>query len=67
MARTACLVCLISTVNGCSKKRSLGRLAIVAGMQLTLSNLFFSFDIYGQTTLMFDAEITHKYQMLQNM
>jgi hypothetical protein len=30
-AGTACLVCFISTVNDRSKKRSLGRLAIVAG------------------------------------
>jgi hypothetical protein len=47
MAHTACLVCFISTVNGhCSKKRkekkklTLGRLALVAGTQQTLSNLF---------------------------
>jgi hypothetical protein len=46
MARTACLVCFISTVNGRSKK-SLGRLALVAGTQQTLSNLFLSFDICG--------------------
>jgi len=31
MLRNACLVCFISTVNSCSKKRSLGRLALVAG------------------------------------
>ncbi len=31
MAHNACLVCFISTVNGRSKKRSLGRLALVAG------------------------------------
>jgi hypothetical protein len=30
-----------------AKKRSLGRLALVAGAQQTLRNLFFSFDIYG--------------------
>jgi hypothetical protein len=47
MARTACIVCLISTFNGYSKKRSLGRLALVVGTQQTLSNLFFSFDIYS--------------------
>jgi len=31
MACTACLVCFISTVNGCSKKRSLLRWALLAG------------------------------------
>jgi hypothetical protein len=47
MAHTACLVCFISTVNGhCNKKRkekkklTLGRPALVAGTQQTLSNLF---------------------------
>jgi hypothetical protein len=47
MARTACLVCFINTVNGLSnkkrkekKKLTLGRLALVAGTQRTLSNLF---------------------------
>jgi hypothetical protein len=47
MARTACLVCFNSTVNGrCNKKRkekkklTLGRPALVAGTQQTLSNLF---------------------------
>jgi hypothetical protein len=47
MARTACLVCFISTVNGRSnkkrkekKKLTLGRLALIAGTQQTLSNLF---------------------------
>jgi hypothetical protein len=46
-ARTTCLVCFISTVNGhCNKKRkekkklTLGRPALVAGTQQTLSNLF---------------------------
>jgi hypothetical protein len=38
--RTASLVCFISTVNGCSKKRSLGRQALVVGTKQTLSNLF---------------------------
>jgi hypothetical protein len=44
---TACLVCFISSVNGyCNKKRkekkklTLGKLALVAGTQQTLSNLF---------------------------
>ena len=47
MAHTACLVCFIRTVNGhCNKKRkekkklTLGRLALVAGTQQILSNLF---------------------------
>jgi hypothetical protein len=47
MARTACLVCFISTVSGhCNKKRkekkklALGRLVLVVGAQQTLSNLF---------------------------
>ncbi len=50
MACTACLVCFISTVNGhCNKKRkekkkiTLGRLALVAATQQTLSNLFWDF------------------------
>ncbi len=54
MACTACLVCFISTVNGhCNKKRkekkklTLGRPALVAGTQQTLSNLFETLDIYG--------------------
>ncbi len=46
MACTACIVCLISTFNGCSKKRSLGWLMLVAGTKQTLSYLFVSFDIY---------------------
>jgi hypothetical protein len=47
MAHTACLVCFISTVNGHSNKKrkekkkvTLGRLALEAGTQQTLSNLF---------------------------
>ncbi len=47
MVHTACLDCFISTVNGhCNKKRkekkklTLGRPALVAGTQQTLSNLF---------------------------
>ncbi len=52
MARTACLVCFISTVNGhCYKKKkrkekkklSLGRPVLVEGTQQTLSNLFWDF------------------------
>jgi hypothetical protein len=65
MVGTAWLVCFISTVNGHSKKkRSLGRLALVAGTLQTLSNLFLSFDIYGSSPA-FSAgtereEIRHK-------
>ncbi len=40
MARTACFVCLISTVSGCSKKRPKSA-ALVAGTQQTLGNLYF--------------------------
>jgi hypothetical protein len=47
MARTASLACFISTVNGHynkkrkeKKKLTLGRPALVAGTQQTLSNLF---------------------------
>ncbi len=48
MVRTACLVCLISTVNGRSKIRgNHRRLAVVADTQQTLSNLIVTFDIYG--------------------
>jgi hypothetical protein len=46
MVHTACPVCFITTVNGCSKikiKKSLGRLALVAGTQQTLSYLFWRF------------------------
>jgi hypothetical protein len=52
MARTACLVCFIGTVNGhCNKKRkekkklTLGRLALVADTQQILSNLFWRLSI----------------------
>jgi hypothetical protein len=47
MARTACLVCLISTVSGRCKKRenALEDVALVAGTQQNLSNLY-SLDIY---------------------
>jgi hypothetical protein len=43
MARTACLVCFISTVNGRSKKteNALEDVALVAGAQQKLSNLLF--------------------------
>jgi hypothetical protein len=43
MACTACLVCLISTVNGCSKKelKKAKNVALAAGTKQTLSNLFF--------------------------
>ncbi len=50
MACTACLVCFIRTGNGRSKKRSLGRLALVEGTQRTLSNLFWRLSI-SMTTL----------------
>jgi hypothetical protein len=48
MARTDCLVCFISTVNGRSKKseNALEDVALVAGTQRNLSNLY-SLDIYG--------------------
>jgi hypothetical protein len=48
MVRTACLVCFISTVNGCSKKKenALENVALVVGTQQNLSNLY-SLDIYG--------------------
>ncbi len=49
MARIACLVCFISTVNGRSKKekkRSLLRAVLVAGTQQNLSSLYY-FDVYG--------------------
>jgi len=48
-SRTAWLVCFISTVNGCSKKRkkrSLLRGALVAGTQRNLSSLYY-LDVYG--------------------
>jgi hypothetical protein len=46
MARTPCLVCLISTVCGCCKN-ALEEAALVAGTSQNLSNLLFS-DIYEQ-------------------
>ncbi len=48
MARTTCLVCLISTVSGHSKKaeNAFEDVALVAGTQQNLSNLY-SLDIYG--------------------
>ncbi len=49
MARTACLACFISTVNGRSKKKkenALVDVVLVAGTQQNLSNLF-SLDIFG--------------------
>jgi hypothetical protein len=49
MAHTACLVCFIRTVNGRSKKKkkenALEDVALVAGKQKNLSNLYSS-DIY---------------------
>jgi hypothetical protein len=49
MTRTACLVCLISIVNGRSKEKEkkAKNVALVLGISQTLSNLLFSFDIYG--------------------
>jgi hypothetical protein len=49
MAHTACIVCFISTVNGCSKKKkenALKDVVLVAGTQQNSSNLY-SLDIYG--------------------
>ncbi len=52
MEHTACLVCFISTVNGhCNKKRkekkklTIGGLALEAGTQQILSNLFWRLSI----------------------
>ncbi len=48
MGHTTCLFCLISMVNGCSKKRkkrSLLRVALVAGTQQNLSSLYY-FDVF---------------------
>jgi hypothetical protein len=51
MSHTTCLVCFISTFNGRSKKKekkenALDDVALVAGTQQNLSNLY-SLDIYG--------------------
>jgi hypothetical protein len=52
MARTTCLVCFISTVNGRNKnkikeaKNALEDVALVAGRQQNFSNLY-SVDTYG--------------------
>ncbi len=47
MVYTACIVCFISTVNGCSKKGEnvLEDVVLVVGTQQNLSNLY-SLDIY---------------------
>jgi hypothetical protein len=47
MARTTCLVCFISTVNGNNKKEenAFEDVALVEGTQQNLCNLY-SFDIY---------------------
>jgi len=49
MARTACLVYLISTVNGHSKKKrkKAKNVALVAGTIKNIKQCFFSFDIYA--------------------
>ncbi len=51
MACTACLVCFISTVNGCSKikENALEDVALVACTQQNLSNLY-SLDIYADNS-----------------
>ncbi len=49
MAGTACLVYLVSTLNGCSmkkRKKALDEAALVVGTWQTLSSLFLYFDIY---------------------
>ncbi len=49
MAHTACFVCLINTVSGCSKKSKkipVENVALGAGTYQNLSNLY-SLDIYG--------------------
>jgi len=53
MPYTACLVCFISTVNGCSKKRKkiiLLRAMQVAGTQQNFSSLYY-LDVYASYTL----------------
>jgi hypothetical protein len=51
MAHATCLVCFIGTVNGRSKikENALEDVALVAGTQQNLSNLY-SLDIYVQAT-----------------
>jgi hypothetical protein len=67
MACTACLVCFISTVNGCSKKRenALEDVALVAGTQQNLSNLY-SLDIYGSWILAVKAQACLLHWQLSN-
>ncbi len=74
MACSACLVCFISTVNGhCNKKRkekkklTLGRLALVAGTQQTLSNLFWDFQYIciKQSLDVYDLSIHPRYLKIQ--
>jgi hypothetical protein len=55
MAHTTYLVCFISTVSGHGKKseNALEDVALVAGMQQNLSNLY-SFDIYDSNYVVKD-------------
>ncbi len=49
MARTACLVCFISTVNGCSKKKKPWKTGASSGHITNLKqSIWETFDIYGQ-------------------
>jgi hypothetical protein len=56
MAHTACLVCLVSAVNGCSKK-SLGRAGASSVHITNLKQSIFSFDIYGTNLLMEPSQL----------
>jgi hypothetical protein len=51
MACTACFVCFISTVNGCSKKveNAMEDVALVAGTRQNLSNLLFFRYLWGDS------------------
>ena len=72
-AHTACLLCFISTGNGCNKnkikeaKNALENVALVAGTLQNLSNLY-SLDIYGwePTWLCQSAPLTPDSQRLDS-
>jgi hypothetical protein len=52
MTRTACLVCLISTVSGCSKKREKkNQKCSASSMHTTKLEQSISLDIYGHKTV----------------
>ncbi len=66
MACTTCHVCFINTVNTCSKKKENASkdVALVAGTQQNLSNLYF-LDIYGISLCSTYRWISKEYRLLK--